>query len=69
MQMEVESILASGCDLSIKELLSVKSDWSNGKRDLIYQLVENGEYHLPQDREIRSRTKEVVDIQLSFLKD
>ena len=69
MQMELEAILGSGCNLSIKELLSVKSDWSGGKRDLICQLVESGEYHLPKDREIRSRTREVVEIQLQFLKE
>lgn len=67
-QMELEAILAAGCDTTIKELMSVKSDWSAGKEDLLRQLILNGEYHLPNDREIKSRTKTVVDIQLQFLK-
>jgi len=66
--MEIEALLASGCDLAVKEILSVKSDWSAGKKDLIRQLVVDGEYKLPKNRTIKSRTKEVVDIQLDFLK-
>jgi len=33
-QMEIEALLASGCDLAVKEILSVKSDWSAGKKIL-----------------------------------
>lgn len=68
-QMEIESMLAAGCDLAVKEILSVKSDWTAGKKDLIRQLVMDGEYHLPENRTIKSRTKEVVDISLQFLKE
>jgi len=68
-QMELESMLASGCDLAVKEILTVKSDWTAGKKDLIRQLVLDGEYNLPENRSIKSRTKEVVDIQLEFLKE
>lgn len=68
-QMELEALIANGTELAIKEFLSVKSDWAEGKTDLIRQLVLTGEYHLPNDRSIRSRTKEVVDIQLAFLKE
>jgi DNA-directed RNA polymerase beta subunit len=68
-QMELEALLASGCDLAVKELLSVKSDWQSGKDDLLRQLIKEGEYHLPQDREVKSRTKQVVDVQLQFLKE
>ncbi len=67
-QMELEALLASGCDLAVKEILSVKSDWSAGKKDLIRQLVINGEYKLPENRTIKSRTKEVVDVQIGYLK-
>jgi len=31
-QMELEALLAHGCDLAVKEILSVKSDWSAGKK-------------------------------------
>jgi DNA-directed RNA polymerase subunit beta len=68
-QMELETMIANGTDRAIKELLSVKSDWSEGKDDLLKQLITTGEYHLPEDRVIKSRTKEVVDVQLKFLKE
>ena len=62
-------MLASGCDLAVKEILSVKSDWTAGKKDLIRQLVVDGKYDLPENRTIKSRTKQVVDAQIQFLKD
>lgn len=68
-QMELEAMLAAGCDHAVKEILSVKSDWSAGKKDLIRQLVIDGKYNLPENRTIKSRTKEVVDLQLMFLKE
>lgn len=67
-QMEIESMLAHGCDYAVKEILSVKSDWTAGKKDLIRQLVVDGKYDLPENRPIKSRTKQVVDTQLAFLK-
>ena len=68
-QMEIESMLAHGCDLAVKEILSVKSDWTAGKKDLVRQLVVDGKYDLPENRPIKSRTKQVVDLSLQFLKD
>lgn len=67
--MEIESMLSSGCDLAVKEILSVKSDWTAGKKDLVRQLVVDGKYNLPENRTIKSRTKEVVDLSLNFLKE
>jgi hypothetical protein len=46
----------------------VKSDWTAGKKDLVRQLVVDGKYDLPENRPIKSRTKEVVDQQITFLK-
>jgi hypothetical protein len=69
MQMELEAMLASGCDLAVKEILSVKSDWSAGKKDLLRQLIMDGQYKLPENRTIKSRTREVVDLQLQYLKE
>jgi hypothetical protein len=69
MQMELESMLAAGCDLAVKEILSVKSDWTAGKKDLVRQLVVDGKYDLPENRTIKSRTKQVVDTQIAFLKE
>jgi len=68
-QMELESMLAAGCDLAVKEILSVKSDWTAGKKDLVRQLVVDGKYDLPENRTIKSRTKQVVDTQIAFLKE
>jgi len=68
-QMELEAILASGCDIAIKEILSVKSDWSAGKKDLLRQLISDCEYKLPENRTIKSRTREVVDLYLQYLKE
>ncbi|HOD62374.1 MAG TPA: hypothetical protein PKG96_09785, partial [Bacilli bacterium] len=68
-QMELEAMLAAGCDLAVKEILSVKSDWSAGKKDLLRQLVTDCQYKLPENRTIKSRTREVVDLQLQYLKE
>jgi DNA-directed RNA polymerase beta subunit len=67
-QMEIEAILAHGCEKSIKEFMTVKSDWSEGKRDFLRQLIEHGKYVLPEDNKISSQTKQVVDVQIDFLK-
>ena len=67
--MEIETMIANGTEQAIKEFLSVKSDWEEGKTSMIDQLIQNGEYNLPDNRNIRSRTKEIVDIQLKFLKE
>ena len=68
--MELEAIVANGTELAVKEFLSVKSDGRpEDKKDLIDQLIKTGEYHLPKDKRLISRTKQVVDIQLEFLKE
>ena len=67
-QMEIEAILAHGCEKSIKEFMTVKSDWTEGKKDLLRQLIESGKYVLPEDNRISSQTKQVVDVQIDFLK-
>ena len=67
-QMEIEAILAHGCEKSIKEFMTVKSDWTDGKKDLLRQLIEHGKYVLPEDNRISSQTKQVVDVQIDFLK-
>lgn len=66
--MEIEAILAHGCEKSIKEFMTVKSDWTDGKKDLLRQLIEHGKYVLPEDNRISSQTKQVVDVQIDFLK-
>jgi DNA-directed RNA polymerase beta subunit len=66
--MEIEAILAHGCEKSIKEFMTVKSDWSEGKKDLLRQLIETGNYTLPESNKISSQTKQVVDVLIDFLK-
>jgi len=68
MQMELEGVLASGCEKSIKEFMTIKSDWVEGKRDLVKQFVTKGQYTFP-DIEITSQTKNVVNTTIEFLKD
>ena len=63
-QMEIEAILAHGCEKSVKEFMTVKSDWAEGKRDFLRQLIETGDYVLPEDGSINSQTKKVVDLSL-----
>lgn len=67
-QMEMEAIVANGCLKSLRELFSVKSDWNEGKKDLIKQLIAKGDYKLPENTS-SSRTKEVVDVYIKFLKE
>ncbi len=67
-QMEIEAILAHGCEKAVKEFMTVKSDWAEGKRDFLRQLIETGDYNLPEDGSINSQTKQVVDVQIEFLK-
>ncbi len=69
MQMEIEGILAGGCEKALKEFMTVKSDWIQGKRDLVKQMVTRGEYDFPEDIKITSQTKNVVNTTIDFLKD
>lgn len=68
-QMEIESILAHGCEKALKEMLTVKSDFEAGKKDLIEQLTRTGEYHFPDDIKIEGGTKTVASILIKFLKN
>lgn len=68
-QMEIEAILASGCDLSVKEFLTIKSDHSDEKRKIVKQIIETGQFHLPEKFETSGRTKKVVSTILNFLKE
>ena len=68
-QMEIEGVLASGCEKALKELITVKSDWNEGKRDLVKQIISSGRYNFPEDIKISSRTKNVVEAIITFLKD
>lgn len=68
-QMELEGIICSGCVNSIQELITVKSDWNEGKKDLIKQIIVNGEYEFPKDINIKSSTKSIINTIIKFLKN
>lgn len=68
-QMEVEAFVSHGTIKALKELTTVKSDWTEGKLQLINELIENGEYHMPEYVDMSGRTKVVVDKLLNFLKE
>ena len=67
-QMEIEAILAHGTERAIKELITVKSDNTDEKKELLYQLTKDGEYNMPKGN-LKSRTKDVVDVLIKFLKE
>lgn len=48
-QMEIEGILAHGTTKALKELITVKCDLTESKKNLIQQLVETGKYNMPED--------------------
>ena len=68
-QMEVEAFVSHGTIKALKELTTVKSDWTDGKYQLINELIEKGEYHMPESVDMSGRTKVVVDKLLTFLKE
>lgn len=69
-QMEIEAILANGCEKALRELLTVKNDWNHEKRKMVASLISTGKYTLPDESsKDASRTKKVVNTILKFLKD
>lgn len=68
-QMEIEALLGSGCDKTLRELLSVKNDFNSEKKNFILKLIRDGKYKLPEKiPEDSSRTKTVINTILGFLK-
>jgi DNA-directed RNA polymerase subunit beta len=69
-QMELEAIIAHGAQNVLKEFMTVKSDYSEMKSDLIDQLVKTGEYKLNLDyKKHIGGSKKVVKKFIEFLKD
>ena len=67
-QMEQEGIVGHGCTRVLKELLTVKSDCEEEKREMLSQLIENGGYNI-SDAVFKGGTKRVVNTLMEFLKD
>lgn len=69
-QMEIEALLTNNCgEKVLKELLTVKSDFTTDKRNLIEQIITTGEYNIPKNIETIGRTRKVVSTILNFLKE
>jgi DNA-directed RNA polymerase subunit beta len=69
-QMELEAIIAHGTNNVLKEFMTVKSDFSEAKSDLIDQLVRTGEYNLNIDfTKHVGGSKKVVQKYIEFLRD
>jgi len=67
--MEIEGILAHGTEQALKEMLTVNSDYTEGKPDKMKQLIETGKYHFPENIRIEGGTKKVVSLLAKFLQD
>jgi len=65
-QMELEGIISHGCNKALKEILTVKSDFTEGKKDLINQLVSTGKYEYPHHTKIEGGTKKVVSTLIEY---
>jgi DNA-directed RNA polymerase subunit beta len=69
-QMELEGILAHGTMKAFKEIMTVKSDSSKGKPDLLEQLIRNCRYEFPEFlNEYEGGTKKVITKLIQYLED
>lgn len=68
-QMEIEAIIASGCETALTELITVKNDWTAEKKNFLYSVISSGTYELPDEiPNDSSQTKTMVNSLLTFLK-
>lgn len=67
-QMEIEGLISHGCTKALRELLTVKSDCEEEKKNMLHQLIEDGKYHLPTER-FSGGTKRVINTLMEFLND
>ena len=67
--MELEALIAHGCEKYIREIFTVKSDRNDLKKDLIHKVITTGKYNLPEIIDSNSRTRLVNEKLLEFLRD
>lgn len=67
--MELEGLISHGAENCLKELLTAKSDHESEKRNLIDQIIRNGNYELPENLNSEGGTKKVVSTLIKFLQD
>jgi len=67
-QMEFDALLAHNVDRSIRELRTVKNESKSLKKDLIVQMTNSGEYHMPTTiDQPSSAIKSIIAAQISFI--
>jgi len=67
-QMEFDALLAHNVDKAIRELRTVKNESKSLKKDLIVQMTNNGEYHMPSSKTASSSAiKSIIAAQISFI--
>lgn len=60
--------MSHGVFKTLTELLTVKSDFPEGKPDLIEQIIKNGVYNFPEEfNNIEGGVKKVVSILIKYL--
>jgi len=67
-QMEFDALLAHSVDRAIRELRTVKNESKSLKKDLIVQMTNSGEYHMPTTiDQPSSAIKSIIAAQISFI--
>lgn len=64
--MEFDGLISHNLPITINELRTVKSDCIDMKKDLVNQMLQEGEYTMPTS-ERNSYTKLVIDKLITFL--
>ena len=69
MNVNVDGLLAHNCKRVINEFRTVKNDSQGSKREMIRQILDNGQYNLPNSKNSKasSFTKLIIDSSISFL--
>lgn len=69
--MEIETMLSHGITNTLKEIMTVKSDYHAEKENLVSELVKYGKYYLSEMKNTKKegKTKQVVNTLLQFLKE
>jgi hypothetical protein len=54
---------------SLKELLTIKSDHEDEKKDFLKQIIQTGEFNMTDKKSEFGATKKVVDTLIAFLNE
>ena len=68
-QMEIETIIAHGCERALKEFMTIKSDHNQEKKNMMEEIVTKGDYVMNFDSTSTGKTKKIVDVLINFLKE